>query len=532
MAKTGTIGTWSACLGLFLWAMLNLCYTTAIFTDPGSTTGTPRAGYSALPTHAPASQHTQATSVTVKSNGKLRFCKKCQARKPDRAHHCSTCRRCVLKMDHHCPWLATCIGLHNHKMFLLFLIYTTLLCLFTFAVTASYCYTDVIPVDAKLDPDSLRPVQYIVLVVISSMIGIVVGAFTGWHILLAGRGQTTIECLEKTRYLSPIRKSLHDGFMAGRGMPSPGYGQQLIDIHANALPSITRPEEGEERRSPTTGVFPGGRSESSSSSTIGMGRLPARPNHHHGSYEDMERQQSRRRYEEYQNEEDAKKLPSAFDMGWRRNLLHLLGPSPWLWLLPVANTSGDGWNWPANPKWVEAREQMRATREEQREREARAGWNGGGGHHSGSNTPSGVWMGGDGVYQPEPGVQLKMPTKADKILGRDPNLYADPVPFWKKSGKGGARNQTMTAAAAAAAAARGRSNGVYNDDDLFETTDEEADSDDEVETQESPRLGVLGARSWRAAGGASGLVGTRGQPGRASPDERDQMLIKEDSDVD
>lgn len=30
------------------------------------------------------------------------ICKKCIAPKPPRTHHCSVCRRCVLKMDHHC----------------------------------------------------------------------------------------------------------------------------------------------------------------------------------------------------------------------------------------------------------------------------------------------------------------------------------------------------------------------------------------------------------------------------------------------
>jgi hypothetical protein len=34
------------------------------------------------------------------------WCTKCQAPKPERTHHCSFCKRCVLKMDHHCPWLA------------------------------------------------------------------------------------------------------------------------------------------------------------------------------------------------------------------------------------------------------------------------------------------------------------------------------------------------------------------------------------------------------------------------------------------
>jgi palmitoyltransferase len=53
-----------------------------------------------------------------------RFCRKCWAPKPERAHHCSICSRCVLKMgsfvhcaryhemlthitDHHCVWLAS-----------------------------------------------------------------------------------------------------------------------------------------------------------------------------------------------------------------------------------------------------------------------------------------------------------------------------------------------------------------------------------------------------------------------------------------
>lgn len=55
-----------------------------------------------------------------------KFCRKCWVPKPERAHHCSICGRCVLKMgelihlrqpncmltilDHHCPWLgAKCI---------------------------------------------------------------------------------------------------------------------------------------------------------------------------------------------------------------------------------------------------------------------------------------------------------------------------------------------------------------------------------------------------------------------------------------
>ena len=45
-------------------------------------------------------------------------CKKCDALKPLRTHHCSVCDRCVLLMDHHCMWTNNCIGLKNYKPFL------------------------------------------------------------------------------------------------------------------------------------------------------------------------------------------------------------------------------------------------------------------------------------------------------------------------------------------------------------------------------------------------------------------------------
>jgi ribosomal protein L40E len=32
-----------------------------------------------------------------------KFCRRCNAFKPIRAHHCSICGRCIVKMDHHCP---------------------------------------------------------------------------------------------------------------------------------------------------------------------------------------------------------------------------------------------------------------------------------------------------------------------------------------------------------------------------------------------------------------------------------------------
>ncbi|KAK9380035.1 DHHC palmitoyltransferase-domain-containing protein [Kockiozyma suomiensis] len=49
------------------------------------------------------------------------FCKKCNAVKPPRAHHCRMCKTCVLRMDHHCPWTNNCVGHRNLPHFMRFL---------------------------------------------------------------------------------------------------------------------------------------------------------------------------------------------------------------------------------------------------------------------------------------------------------------------------------------------------------------------------------------------------------------------------
>jgi len=51
------------------------------------------------------------------------FCDKCSMMRPARAHHCKSCKRCILKMDHHCPWLNNCVGHNNQRYFCIFLFY-------------------------------------------------------------------------------------------------------------------------------------------------------------------------------------------------------------------------------------------------------------------------------------------------------------------------------------------------------------------------------------------------------------------------
>ena len=83
----------------------------------------------------------------------FRYCKKCKLIKPPRAHHCSLCERCILKMDHHCPWVGSCVGFSNHKFFMQFLTYTTFGCMFS-ALTMGF-YTMNLP-DSMMNSEGQR----------------------------------------------------------------------------------------------------------------------------------------------------------------------------------------------------------------------------------------------------------------------------------------------------------------------------------------------------------------------------------------
>lgn len=313
------------------------------------------------------------------------------------------------------------------------------------------------------------PVQYVVLAVVAGIIALVVGAFTLWHIMLAARGQTTIECLEKTRYLSPLRRSMQNAYTAqhtdGQGVPLPRYGQQLLDMHQDILPGITRPEEGEELR-----TLP--------SHQQGQTLLSGMPRHQ--SYNERERSQARKRYEEYLDEQDSSKLPNAFDLGWRRNLLHLFGPNPYFWPFPICNTTGDGWNWEPSPKWIEARERITRERDEQRARERAAGWGvAAPGYDEEAETGGSLpeWnppLGGAGRHYREEEPAQKTMSKADKVLGRDPNLYADDPFMGARRANSNSDNRSHKKSAS-----KGKPGDIYGDNDsLFETDGSEFEDDE------------------------------------------------------
>ncbi|EDW80961.2 uncharacterized protein Dwil_GK11281, partial [Drosophila willistoni] len=92
------------------------------------------------------------------------MCAKCISPKPPRTHHCSVCNRCILKMDHHCPWLNNCVGYGNHRYFFLYMLYTTVGCLFLIVfgleIGHKYLWLDHGDNWTELEPLEGQPVKF------------------------------------------------------------------------------------------------------------------------------------------------------------------------------------------------------------------------------------------------------------------------------------------------------------------------------------------------------------------------------------
>lgn len=98
-----------------------------ILTDPGS-----------VPRKTATPEVIQIITSTGQPNQVVYKCSECCSVKPDRAHHCSVCQRCIRKMDHHCPWVNNCVGERNQKFFVLFTLYVTIISAHALCLAISY----------------------------------------------------------------------------------------------------------------------------------------------------------------------------------------------------------------------------------------------------------------------------------------------------------------------------------------------------------------------------------------------------------
>ena len=250
---------------------------------------------------APQQQHEAGSgTLMAKANGKVRFCRKvsllracntsrravatcrtnssncpshaqCNLVKPDRAHHCSTCGYCILKMDHHCPWLGGCVGFANYKPFILFLIYAAQLAIFAGSVSL---WSLVQVLDVDLEELGLAPLGWGFMILFGFLFSLMLSGFAPYHLYLACNNRTTIENMERNgRLLSlppkaesmlaagtadPILASLPEHSVAGAGQhlladssraPNPFLEEQQQHAHSTGgranpfLPASTRFDE-------------------------------------------------------------------------------------------------------------------------------------------------------------------------------------------------------------------------------------------------------------------------------------------------
>lgn len=128
---------------------------------------------------------------TFKNNAPAyRWCSSCGVWKPDRCHHCATCRRCFLRMDHHCPWFACCIGFHNHKFFIQALAYITVYCAATLVVSGTKVWQFFAHQDYE---NAYLSLNLVFLLVVLFAFFVAEGSFTAFLVYLVLTNTTTIE---------------------------------------------------------------------------------------------------------------------------------------------------------------------------------------------------------------------------------------------------------------------------------------------------------------------------------------------------
>jgi len=146
----------------------------------------------------------------------VRWCEKCCGVKPEGAHHCSVCRRCVLGMDHHCPFTSNCVGQQNKHFFLWAGFFGCVGCFYAMVLSWQPFHSCVWHAGEVLSPVTVlgcSRLEHEALLFVVASTGFVSGvSFALWHLWNAATGVTTV-----TRYQRVFRlvKGAPDGMGIG-----------------------------------------------------------------------------------------------------------------------------------------------------------------------------------------------------------------------------------------------------------------------------------------------------------------------------
>jgi len=158
----------------------------------------------------------ETTTHELKKDGSKRVCDKCKIFKPDRTHHCSVCKQCILRMDHHCPWVNNCVGYHNHKYFYLFVFYTMIGCfytVFTLAYPILKSIWQVIPKNgSEFQLPGILELAFFWIAFLAGTFSCVLTCFVGFHTKLILTNSTTLEDMSRFSSKNPYDISYYENW--------------------------------------------------------------------------------------------------------------------------------------------------------------------------------------------------------------------------------------------------------------------------------------------------------------------------------
>ena len=135
-------------------------------------------------------------------NVKLKFCRTCFIYRPPRSVHCVDCNVCIERFDHHCPWIGTCVGKRNYRLFLPYVMCLVILDMLIIA-QCIICFCNGSRTNASLGVS-------IFLLIYGLAFGGFVLVLLFVHLYLTGSNTTTYEYCKsnwKSKSGNPYRKS-------------------------------------------------------------------------------------------------------------------------------------------------------------------------------------------------------------------------------------------------------------------------------------------------------------------------------------